>query len=92
MPLTVPLRDIEPGLLNLLGSAFIKLATDGCPSTRLSELAVLGLGLRQLAHNGDMGPAARALVTALGLKQGSQTADLAQAIQVVVFDLQTSLA
>lgn len=75
------------GLLQVLGTAFVKLSDPRCVPSRKADLAVVGLGMRKLAQTGRMGAEARALVDSLGLNQGSQEADLAQAVQVIVFDL-----
>lgn len=78
------------GLLKILGSAFIKLSDPACAPNRRPDLAIIGMGMRKLAQTGDMGAEARALIESYSLNQGSQEADLALAVHVVVFDLQTT--
>lgn len=83
---------VTSGLLQMLGTAFVKLSDPRCVPSRRAALAVVGLGMRKLAQTGDMGSEARALVDSLGLNQGSQEADLAQAVQVIVFDLRVRVS
>ncbi len=81
------MNEATAGLLQILGSAFVKLSDPACAPNRRPDVAIIGMGMRKLAQTGDMGAEARALIETYSLKQGSQEADLAQAVQVVVFDL-----
>lgn len=81
------MNEATAGLLQILGSAFVKLSDPACAPNRRPDLAIIEMGMRKLAQTGDMGAEARALIETYSLKQGSQEADLAQAVQVVVFDL-----
>lgn len=75
------------GLLKLLGAAFMQIADSDLSAAARNELRVIGAGMRKLAQSGDMGPEARQLVSSMKIAQGSQSADLAQAAQKIVFQL-----